>query len=147
MRLATFFLSFVMFATALLAVSPVRAEDIAVGLDTSRLFRLDRSVRTLVVGNPEIAEVTSEHDRLLILHGRSLGVTNLIALDVEGEEIIELDIHVSVPQEDYLFLHNGATSTGVYNCRGARCIPAAEGAGIEAALESAAAKASEDERE
>ncbi len=72
-------------ATLLAAVSlspmQARAADLIVKYDQSQLLRLPRPVVEIIIGNPTIADVTVQSGKLLVITGKSFGITNIIALD------------------------------------------------------------------
>lgn len=60
-------------------------EEILLTSDQSRLLNLPVLPATVVVGNPSIADVTTDGNRLFF-HPRSYGVTNVIILDMQGKQ-------------------------------------------------------------
>jgi hypothetical protein len=89
-------------ACALALVLPMgieaQASDLIVRYDQSQLIRLPRRVAEVIVGNPSIADVTVQGDNLIVVTGKSFGVTNIIALD-EQRNIIQ-DQRVIVERDD-----------------------------------------------
>ena len=73
------------------------AESLSVNTDQSQIITLDRAPATIVVGNPTIADVTIA-GRMLFVHGRVFGKTNIIALDEAGKQLA--DYSVNVENED-----------------------------------------------
>jgi hypothetical protein len=55
--------------------------------DQSSLLRLPRPVAELIIGNPSIADVTVQGGNMLVVTGKTFGVTNVIALDSERNVI------------------------------------------------------------
>lgn len=68
---------------ALLAAGAARAADLVVAYDQSQLLRLPRPVSSVIIGNPSIADVAIQGGNLLVVTGKTFGVTNIIALDEE----------------------------------------------------------------
>ncbi|MCP4074340.1 MAG: pilus assembly protein CpaC [Hyphomicrobiales bacterium] len=64
-------------------------DPVVVTVDRAKIFRISRPARTVIVGNPSIADATIEDERTLVLTGRSFGVTNLIILDEKGDLIVD----------------------------------------------------------
>ena len=85
-------------ATLLWPVTPAVANDLIVRYDQSQLLRLPRPVADIIVGNPSIADVTVQGGNLLVVTGKTFGVTNIIALDAERNVI--QDQRVVVQQDD-----------------------------------------------
>ncbi len=77
------------------AENPEQTEDkVIVTVDRAKVFRISRPARTVIIGNPSIADATVEDNTTLVLTGRSFGVTNLIILDEQGEPIIDRTVVV-----------------------------------------------------
>jgi len=53
----------------------------------------------VVVGNPSIADVTVQ-DNMVVLMGRNYGVTNLIILDRQGNQLAALDVTVQITDKN-----------------------------------------------
>jgi Flp pilus assembly secretin CpaC len=53
----------------------------------TRLVTFTRSIGTVVIGNPEVADARAQTDRSIVLVGKAVGITNLIALDNTGAEV------------------------------------------------------------
>jgi hypothetical protein len=47
-------------------------------------YQFDRIVRTIAIGNPEIADATVQSDRAMLITAKRQGETNLIGLDENG---------------------------------------------------------------
>ena len=114
-RTFAFATGFIASVVAVLPFSPVKADDLIVKYDQSQLLRLPRPVAEIIVGNPSIADVTVNSGNLLVVTGKTFGVTNVIALDAE-KNIIQ-DQRVVVTREDakVVSLHRG-TKRETYNC-------------------------------
>jgi hypothetical protein len=82
------------FAAAYGAQQAHATDIIPVMLDQARVLKLPGNVATLVVGNPLIADATVQPGGILVLTGKGYGVTNLIALDVNGRVLVDHLIEV-----------------------------------------------------
>ena len=81
--------------------------EIRVDMDYARLVKMPADARTLILGNPAIADATLLRDGgLLVVSGKSFGATNLIVLDKTGERVLETLISV-VPAQDKLVVFRG----------------------------------------
>ena len=84
-------LALLLAATALagMALSPARAqaEPLIVKYDQSQILRMPKPVTEVIIGNPMIADVAIQSANLLVITGKSFGVTNIIALDNERNVI------------------------------------------------------------
>lgn len=98
-------------ASAAEAVPPV----IAVTVDNAKVMRLPEKTRTVIVGNPIIADVSLQKNGILILTGKSFGATNLIALDGAGEMLAESTISVQAPQASVVMVQRGLDRES-YSC-------------------------------
>lgn len=95
-------------------VSPAIADDDAqagymrVSYDQATVVRLDRPAKTVVVGNPLIADAMMISDKIIYVQGRAFGNTNVIALNGDGEEILNTQITVGAPAFAQVTLYRGS---------------------------------------
>lgn len=83
---------------AVIAPASAGAADLVVNYDQSQLLRLPRPVSEVIIGNPSIADVAVQGGNLLVITGKSFGITNIIALDADRNVI--QDQRVVVDQDD-----------------------------------------------
>lgn len=83
---------------AAISILPARAGDLVVRYDQSQLLRLPRPASEIIVGNPSIADVALQDGNLLVVTGKTFGITNIIALDAEHNVI--QDQRVMVERDD-----------------------------------------------
>jgi hypothetical protein len=76
----------------------VLADDLIVRYDQAQLLRLPRPVSEVIVGNPSIADVTIAGGNLLVITGKTFGVTNVIAIDTEHNIIQDQKVIVERDQ-------------------------------------------------
>jgi hypothetical protein len=96
-------------ALAAIAAAAEPTKGIHVLLDQAQIVRLPDQVRTLVIGNPAVADGTLQSGGLLVVTGKSFGTTNVIALDQRGNVLSEHQIVVSAPKkEETLTVWRGA---------------------------------------
>jgi Flp pilus assembly secretin CpaC len=74
------------------------AEDLIVKYDQSQILRLTRPASEIIIGNPSIADVTIQSGNILVVTGKSYGITNIIALD--GERNVIQDQRISVRRDE-----------------------------------------------
>lgn len=79
-------------------LSTASAADLIVRYDQSQLLRLPRPASEIIVGNPSIADATLQDGNLLVVTGKTFGITNIIALDAQ-HNIIQ-DQRVLVERDD-----------------------------------------------
>jgi Flp pilus assembly secretin CpaC len=65
----------------------VAQEMIDVTIDFAKLIKLDEPAKDVFVGNPGIADANIADENTLLITGKAAGVTNLIVLDEDGNEI------------------------------------------------------------
>ncbi|MGE0004898.1 MAG: pilus assembly protein N-terminal domain-containing protein [Parvibaculaceae bacterium] len=89
------------FATALLSLAgpAIAANDVTILADQAKIIQVDGQPGTVVVGNPNIADVTVQGERVVLM-GRNYGVTNVIILDREGKQIAALDVTVQITDKN-----------------------------------------------
>ena len=100
----------------LLAVPTVAqaSEELTLFSDHSTVVNLQRRPATVVVGNPSIADVTLDGERLF-LHGRGYGSTNVMVLDDKGHMIGDYEVNVTLQEANSATVFkSGARQT--YNC-------------------------------
>lgn len=91
------------------------AQELIVKYDQSQLLRLPRPVAEIIVGNPSIADVTVQSGNLLVITGKTFGITNVIALDVERNVIQDQRVMVMREEARVVNLQKGAKRE-TYNC-------------------------------
>ena len=62
--------------------------------DQTQLIALSTEPGTVVVGNPSIADV-SVKGKQVFMHGRAFGETNILILDLSGNQIANFDVSVT----------------------------------------------------
>src|SRR5262249_54530635 len=89
------------FATALFSFAgPALANnDVTIYTDQAKILQLTGKPSTIVVGNPSIADVTVQGERVVLM-GRSYGVTNIIILDQDGKQLAALDVTVQITDKN-----------------------------------------------
>ena len=105
---------FAMVGATLIAVPNAVADDLIVRYDQAQLLRLPRPVNEIIVGNPSIADVAIQGGNLLVITGKTFGVTNIIALDADRNIIQDQRILVERDQT-VVNLHRG-TGRQTYSC-------------------------------
>lgn len=103
MTAATFLLSF----QAMMA-PPAQATDldvsaaendgrfVRIGLNKSIVVKLPADARDVIVGNPDIVDAVVRSKNTAYLFARKAGQTNVFFFDAEGQQILNLDLEVSV---------------------------------------------------
>jgi len=104
--------------TAALALLPMAkafaAEALTLEVDQSQLVVLPALPGSVVIGNPTIADATVEGTKLFI-HARAFGTTNIMILDLSGNEVAKFDISIGHTTEHAVAVFK-AGSRESYNC-------------------------------
>src|SRR4029078_12795949 len=99
-------------AVSLAAPDPDR---IAVYVDQAKLVKLPAKVSTIVVGNPLIADVTLQSGGIVVVTGKGYGATNFIAIDRNGEGLVDRRIQVEGPTDQLVTVYRGVERES-YSC-------------------------------
>lgn len=93
-----------------------------VELNKTQILRLPTSASAVVIGNPDIADISVHAADTLFIVGRGFGETNLIVLGPNGETIIDADVHVSQKLSSSGVRVYNRSARQTYNCAG-NCQP------------------------
>jgi len=96
-------------------IASVLAQGMTVTMDQARVMRLPAHVSTLVIGNPLIADASVQRGGLMVLTGKSVGSTNLIALDARGEQLLTIQIRVRAQNDSVVQVYPGLDRE-TYSC-------------------------------
>lgn len=102
---------------AAIAADPVAStirEPVTVHLDQAFLLKLPERTATLVIGNPLIADAAAQGG-VLVVTGKSYGMTNLVILDRNGTTLSEYPIQVVGPSDSVVVLYRGMERE-TYSC-------------------------------
>ena len=90
-------------------------DRIAVYVDQAKLVKLPAKVSTIVVGNPLIADVTLQSGGIIVVTGKGYGATNFIAMDRNGEVLVDRQIQVEGPTDQLVTVYRGEERE-TYSC-------------------------------
>lgn len=93
--------------TAAAASPRGKSDSVMVMVDHAKVVRLPEKAQTVVVGNPAIADVSVQRNGVMIVTGKSFGVTNLIALDANGTLLAESMVRVGAASDEVLTVQRG----------------------------------------
>jgi len=108
-------------AAAIIVVAPAKAQDatakddLIVKYDQSQLVRLSRPATDIIIGNPAIADISVQSGNLLVVTGKTFGITNMIVLDADRNVIEERRVLVKRDEAKVVNLQRG-TERQSYNC-------------------------------
>lgn len=113
-------------ANVSLAQTPVRTTErpdaVAVMVDQAKVIRLPDRTQTVIVGNPMIADISVQKNGILVVTGKSFGVTNFIALDAAGGMLAESRVTVRAATDSVVTVQRGMDRES-YSCA-PQCQPA-----------------------
>ncbi|POR46247.1 pilus assembly protein N-terminal domain-containing protein [Bosea psychrotolerans] len=90
-------------------------ETVNILVDHAKVVRLPERAQTVIVGNPGIADVSVQKNGVMVVTGKSFGVTNLIALDAGGALLAESLVRVSAASDSILTVQRGLERES-YSC-------------------------------
>jgi hypothetical protein len=88
---------------------------IAVNIDQAKLIRLPERVATIIVGNPLIADITLQVGGIIVVTGKGYGATNFVAMDRNGEVLVDRIIQVEGPADPTVTVYRGIERES-YSC-------------------------------
>lgn len=89
--------------------------ELKVVVDRAKVIRLPERTQTVVIGNPAIADLAVQKNGVVVVTGKSFGVTNLIALDSGGSMLAESTVSVGAPTDSLLVVQRGLERQS-YSC-------------------------------
>ena len=90
-------------------------DKISVYVDQAKLLKLPAKVATIIVGNPLIADVTLQSGGIVVVTGKGYGATNFIAMDRNGEVLVDRQIQVEGPTDQLVTIYRG-DERETYSC-------------------------------
>ena len=100
-------------AAAAMGPSAALAQAMAVPIDQGTRLALPPGTQSVMIGNPEIADVSVLDSRNAMIMGRVYGVTNLIAIDGHGRTLLDRQVVVSSPEANRITAYRGSP-TGLH---------------------------------
>lgn len=103
-------------ALAVLAPAPAalaQSRPLSVEVDHVARLNLNGSAASVIVGNPQIADVTVVDAHTLFVSGRAYGVTEIVVLDAAGRSIYQGEVVVSSPSSGQVRVWRGASLTNM----------------------------------
>ena len=101
---------------SLILHTPLQAKPLTlkVLIDEVRLIRLKKGAAQIIVGNPAIADVTYQSARIIVVTGKSYGVTNLIVLDAKGNEVFNARLGVNGTHKHIVKVYKGTMQQSLH---------------------------------
>jgi hypothetical protein len=95
----------------------------SVQINKTEVLRLPAPASAVIVGNPDIADVSIHSADTIFVVGKGYGETNLLILDKNGNTMMSSDIQVITPQSrNQVRVFNASNGRQTYNC-GPYCDP------------------------
>jgi Flp pilus assembly secretin CpaC len=88
---------------------------IPVNIDQAKLIRLPERTATIIVGNPLVADITLQPGGTIIVTGKSYGATNFVAMDRNGEVLVDRIILVESAADPIITVYRGIERES-YSC-------------------------------
>lgn len=122
-RISSLLLSAALLAAPLAAPLAANAQDGAlnVEIDRSARVQLRGAAASIIVGNPQIADVSLVDANTMFIVGKGYGVTEVVAVDGVGRTLFQREIVVSGGSTGSVRVWRGAQATDM-TC-GASCSP------------------------
>jgi Pilus formation protein N terminal region len=89
------------------SVAPTSGPTLSVTVDQAMIAKLPAGTATVVIGNPAIADVTIQKNGVMVVTGKTYGLTNLIALDASGGTVGETRIKVQPLNDQIMVVQRG----------------------------------------
>jgi Flp pilus assembly secretin CpaC len=88
---------------------------LSVGAGQAARIHLSAPARDIVVGDPTVADVNLIDERTLVVLGKKVGATTLLAFDARGRSLADRQIMVLDAPDGAVVVHRGA-SPSTYAC-------------------------------
>ena len=90
-------------------------DTVTVKIDHAKVVRLPEGTQTVIVGNPMIADITVQRNGIVVVTGKTYGITNLIALNGGGAMLAESLVSVQAAMESVVVVQRGLERES-YSC-------------------------------
>ena len=96
-----------------------QSQALSVGAGQATRIHLPVPARDIVVGDPTVADVSLIDERTLVVLGKKVGATTLLAFDALGRPLTDRQIMVSEASDEAVVVHRGVVAS-TYACA-SRC--------------------------
>lgn len=102
--------------------APAHALDaqLDVAVDRATVVRAPENTATIIIGNPLIADATTQKNGVMVVTGKSFGTTNIMLLDAKGAILSETTVSVRRAADGLVVQRGGKRES--YSCT-PRCEP------------------------
>ena len=94
-----------------LSTGPALADALTVPIDHSTRISVPGSAASVVVGNPQVADVTVVDSHTVFVSGRGYGETDIVVLDGAGRTVYSNEVMVGSPNNGRVSIYRGAART------------------------------------
>jgi Flp pilus assembly secretin CpaC len=98
-------------AVATPMIAAAQSRPLSVEIDRSERIQLRGSASSVIVGNPDIADVTVVDANTLFVTGKGYGITEVIAVDGAGRTIFQNQVVVTAGSTGSVRVWRGAQAT------------------------------------
>lgn len=108
------------------AAALAQAAPLSVSIDHATRVQMRGAVASVIVANPDIADVTVVDANTLYITGKGYGVTEIVAVDAIGRTLFQNEVVVTAPNRGHVRVWRGAQATEM--ACGASCSPSVRAA-------------------
>ena len=95
-------------AVVAMAPSAALAEALAVPIDQGLRVSLPPGTQSVLIGNPEVADISVLDSHNAVIMGRTYGVTNLMVIDARGRTLVDRQVVVSSAEINRVTVYRGS---------------------------------------
>jgi hypothetical protein len=85
----------VMIAMLLLASAGAQADGISLEFQHVQIIKLAKPAKTVVIGDPYVADLTLENPQTIVLFGKQPGITNMVVFDQDSNILFDWPVMVN----------------------------------------------------
>lgn len=89
------------------AVKAGEKGELVVTVDRAKVIRLPERTQMVVIGNPAVADIAVQKNGIVVLTGKSFGITNFLAIDAAGNMLAEANVSVKAPTDSTVVVQRG----------------------------------------
>jgi Flp pilus assembly secretin CpaC len=119
---------------------PAAAQAVSLTVDQTHPLRTTTPVTGVVVGNASIADVIVHDPRTLFIMGKSVGTTQILAVDARGRTVYSANVQVRAGSESNLLTVQRGRETSTAICD-ERCVEVAHPEATQAPMSQAISRA------
>lgn len=101
--------------SAIFFCAAASAQQFTVETGKTKPLKLKQAASSIVVGNPNIADVAVHSDNMLFVSGKTFGTTNMMIFDANGDTIYSANIVVTTNTANMVSV-NRAGANYTYDC-------------------------------